>query len=161
VAGDLYVENITYDQFKVLGEAGAEFGVSGTTEGAVFHADKSWYEFQDVLKERLSAGAPSDRRNLPAHSYVAFRASNRQAVQVFAKDPFNKARLNNFLAKCSRPLGMVAGNSNLQNWPGAGWDGPVTTLLTALDFGNVIIEYYKYDGSPIMNVQRDWKRFNE
>lgn len=153
MAGDLYMENIGYDEFNTLQAAGAVVGQ------AIYHADKSWNTNKSVLDDRLAAAAPSARQNLPAHGYVTFNAANRHATTAYAGLGINKAKLNNLLTKVTRPLGLISANANLAGWPGA---DPAAMLLAALNLGNVIIEYYKYDGSPILYVKKnDWATHDE
>jgi hypothetical protein len=154
MAGDLYIQDISYDQFQTLKAAG------GVVEEAIFHADRGFAEYENVLNTRLAAGPPCNRVNLPAHGYVAFRAANRGVTQGYAAG-VNRLRLGNFLEKVSRPLGVVAANANLNAWNATLGPGRVNLLAAALNNGNVVIEYYKYDGSPILFVQRGWAHHNE
>jgi len=155
MAGDLYIENIAYEQFQTLKAAGA------VVEEAIFHADRGFYEYENVLQTRLAAGAPSNRTNLPAHAYVAFRAANRGTTQGYVANGMTRLKLGNVLEKVSRPLGVVAGNPNLNAWNASLGPARANLLAAALNQGNVIIEYYKYDGSPLLNVQKGWAKHNE
>jgi hypothetical protein len=155
MAGDLLIENISFDQQLTLVEAG---GIVGTD---IFHADKPWRQYKPVLDQRLVGGGPNRRADLPAHAYITFNASNRAALEKYCNDGVKKARLSDLLKKCTRPLGVVSANVNLAHWPGESWDGPANSLMAALTRGNVIIEYYKVDGSPILDVHRDWKQHDE
>jgi hypothetical protein len=76
-----------------------------------------------------------------------------------------KAKLNNYLLKLSRPLGVVSANPNLDRWPGGdNWDSAASQLITALQSSNVTVEYYKQNGRPIMDVfgkDSDWTKVPE
>ena len=154
MAGDLYIQNISYDQFQTLKAAG------GVVEEAIYHADRGFAEYENVLNTRLAAGPPSNRVHLPAHGYVAFRAANRGTTQGYVTG-VNRLKLGNLLEKVSRPLGVVTANANLTAWNATLGPGRATLLANALNNGNVIIEYYKYDGSPILFVQTGWAKHNE
>ena len=120
----------------------------------IYHADRDWYTYENVLRTRLAAGPPSSRVHLPAHGYVTFKASDRtDTANYVAANPIHKARLGNVLEKVSRPLGMVSANAGLAAWNPALGLGRSDILVAALNGGNVIIEYYKIDGSPILAVQ--------
>ena len=154
MAGDLYIENISFDEFRVLEDSGA------VIDRNIFHADKSWHRYQHVLRERLPLGAPSNRVNLPAHAYVRFEGVNRQALATYMGDRINRARLNNLLDKCTRPLRVVSAHPRLNNWGRRG-ENHADMLLEAVNLGNVTLEYYKYDGSPVLFVQTGWTKHNE
>jgi hypothetical protein len=159
MAGDLLIVDISFNQKQTLEQSGA------TIDKAIFHSDKSWGQFSHVLEERLRLGPPNNRRNLPAHAYITFNSANRHVVDRFCQDRTQKARLNDVLVQLARPLGVVSNNPNLGNWPGNNtWDGAANLLLDALTRGNVIIEYYKQDRSPIMDVfgkDPNWKKHPE
>ena len=155
MAGDLYIQSISYDQFQTLKAAGA------VVEEAIYHADRGWAQYENILETRLAAGPPSNRVNLPAHGYVSFRAANRGATQGYVANGMNKLKLGNLLEKVSRPLGVVTANANLNAWTATLGAGRADLLAAALNRGNVIIEYYKYDGSPILTVQNGWAKHNE
>ncbi len=157
MAGDLLIVDISFNQKRIFEQAGATSGKE------IFHSNKSWGNFYQVLEERLILEPPSKRKNLPAHAYITFNAANRDAVIKYCEDPIQKTRLNDVLIKCSRPLGIVTNNPNLKEWPGS--TNPYSAiLLTALEKGNVIIEYYKQDRSPIMDVfgnDSSWNKYQE
>ncbi|EAQ65613.1 hypothetical protein MED121_08613 [Marinomonas sp. MED121] len=159
MAGDLLIENLTFDEKDTFQSAGA------TIVKSIFHSDRSWGQYQNILNQQLTAPPPARRANLPAHAYITFDANNAGLVQAYCDNKVNKAKLNNALVKCSRPLGVVSANPNLANWPGNGtWDAAANIILAALANGSVVIEYYKLDGAPIMDVfgkDTDWKKIPE
>lgn len=115
-----------------------------------------------MLRARLAAGPPSARALLPAHGYVTFKATDRTDVAHYiGASPVNKARLGNVLEKVSRPLGLVTANPGLVAWNPALGMGRADILVAALNGGNVIIEYYKVDGSPILTVHTTWQKVEE
>lgn len=150
MAGDLLLINMTYNDMQTLKAA------SGAEIKTIYHSDKSWAEYHNVLESRLDDGPPSNRTDLPAHAYVTFSSGNRSELEDYCNDKIQKARLNDVLKKLSRPLGVVTANPNLDGWPGGGdWDSASNLLIYAVNRGNVIIEYYKVDGSPIMNLYKN------
>jgi hypothetical protein len=60
------------------------------------------------------------------------------------------------LDRVSRPLGLVAKNANLNDWDALQGVGRVDLLMAALNMGNVIIEYYKIEGDPILSARAGW-----
>ncbi len=159
MAGDLLIENLSLDDKNTFEAAGA------TIQKAIYHSDKAWRQYENVLIERLNNPGPSARGDLPAHAYIRFDANNAGMVDAYCNSRINKAKLNNALVKLSRPLGIVSANPNLANWPGNGdWDSAANILLTALANGSVVIEYYKQDNSPVINVfgyDNDWGKYPE
>jgi hypothetical protein len=156
MAADLFIESLSYDQLRFLKDA------HGTVGEVIYHADRGWHQYEHVLRTRLAAGPPSGRALLPAHGYVTFKATDRTDLAHYvAASPINKARLGNVLEKVSRPLGMVTANPGLGAWNPALGLGRVDILIAALNGGNVIIEYYKVDGSPILTVHTGWQKVDE
>ena len=158
MAGDLLIVDMSFETKETFMAAGATLGTQ------IFHCDKSWSSNHANLEGRLALAGPANRVGLPAHAYITFFAANRQNVAQYCADKVQKAKLNNHLVKLSRPLGVVSANPNLGAWSGAGWDGAANLLLAALQAGNVVIEYYKQDRSPIVDVfgsKRDWARVPE
>ena len=155
MAGDLFILNIAYEQFQTLKAAG------GVVEEAIYHADRGFAEYESVLNTRLTAGAPSNRVHLPAHGYVAFRATNRGTTQGYVANSITRLKLGNVLEKVTRPLGLIAANGNLNAWNASLGPQRADILAAALNNGNVVIEYYKYDGSPILFVQSGWAKHDE
>lgn len=156
MAGDLFIENISCNHFNFLKDA------HGTEVQDIYHADRDWRTYEDVLRTRLSGNPPSNRAHLPAHCYVTFEGKNRsETTKYVTASPINKARLGNVLEKASRPLGLVTANPNLNAWNATLGLGRVDILIAALNKGSVTIEYYKYEGSPVAIVHTTWAKHNE
>jgi len=156
MAGDLFIENISCNHFNFLTDA------HGTEVKDIYHADRDWRTYENVLRTRLASGLPANRVQLPAHCYVTFKATNRTETSTYvSSSPINKARLGNVLEKVSRPLGLVAANPNLNNWNGLPALARVDMLIAALGRGSVTIEYYKYEGSPVAICHTGWAKHNE
>lgn len=146
MAGDLLIVDMPFETKQTFEAAGATVGQQ------IFHANRTWSSTHGNLEGRLGLGGPANRVQLPAHAYVTFAAANRAQVAAYCANATQKAKLNNHLVKLIRPLGVVAANANLAGWPGAGWDGAANLLIAALNQGNVVVEYYKQDGSSVLDV---------
>lgn len=155
MAGDLYIESIDEQQLINLKAAGA------TVPEAIYHADRPFYQFQDRLNTQLQPGALNSRATLPAHAYVRFDAANRGAYDLYIADPVRRLRMDDFLKKCTRPLGLVSGNGNLGNWPGNTVFSAALMLQAALQHGAVTIEYYKVNGRLLLSACTGWAKHNE
>lgn len=150
MAGDLFIEDLSFDQFQLLTDA------HGTAARHIYHANRGWHSCENVLRTRLQAGPPSSRAGLPAHAYVTFSSADRAQIAAFVTaSAINKGRLGNVLDKVSRPRGLVSENPHLSSWYGPMATGldKVDLLVDALNFGNVIIEYYKFNGIPILSAR--------
>jgi hypothetical protein len=157
MAGDLFIENITTDQCKMLTEAGGEAGE------IIFHSDREFNDYESVLRAQLVDGAVTTRHHLPAHSYVTFKASKRDTLSAYASNKMQALRLDDFLKKCSRPLGLVSNKASLAGWPGATALSATTIFVAAVTQGNVIIEYYKFDGRTLLypGYRETWQKVPE
>jgi hypothetical protein len=159
MAGDLLIIDMPYETKATFQAAGA------TVVQSIFHSNRSWGDYQNLLEARLGLPGPANRTNLPAHAYVTFEAANRDRVGAYCANDIQKAKLNNHLLTLIRPLGVVTANPNLAAWPGGpNWDDAANLLIAALNQGSVVVEYYKQDGSPIMNVfgpDPDWAKIPE
>ncbi|KVU50969.1 hypothetical protein [Burkholderia ubonensis] len=148
MAGDLLIIDMPFETKATFQAAGA------TVEQKIFHSDRSWGTNRDILEQRLplTLAGPANRAGLPAHAYVIFAAAKRQQVATYCANPVQMAKLNNHLVKLCRPLRVVTANPHLAQWPGVGVNGAANLLLAALNQGNVVVEYYKQDGSPVIDV---------
>jgi hypothetical protein len=155
MAGDLYIESIDEQQMINLKAAGA------TVTEAIYHADRPFYEHQDRLNTQLQPGALNSRLTLPAHAYVRFDAANRSKYDLYVNDPVKRLRMDDFLKKCTRPLGLVSANAHLANWPGNTVFSAALMLQAALQNGAVTIEYYKLGGRLLLSACPGWAKHNE
>lgn len=145
MAGDLFIQNITFNQVKMLTDAG------GTQTKTIFHSDRSWSADQHVLTAQLAPTAANNRTHLPPHAYVTFSSANRAAIRTFVQSSTNPLRFKDFFATVSRPLGVVANNPNLAQWNAVNANR-VAIFLDALDHGNVTLEYYLFDNGQLMTI---------
>ena len=148
MAGDLFIENLSFSQKLTLTEAGAVDGLQ------IFHADRPFSA--QGLAGRLAL--PS-RVGLPAHAYLTFKGGS-DLQGDYKTNGIYRLRLNDILVKCSRPA-FMSQKASLNGWPGVGQLSAVLMLEQALQGGSIIIEYYKYDDRPILTVFSTWARLNE
>ncbi len=150
MAGDLMIQNLTYNQRTTLIEAG------GTADLTIYHADKPWSD--GALDSRVSS-QNGTRVGLPAHSYITFKGGAGLSGD-YSGDRVKQLRLDDILRKCSRPA-FVSQKASLNGWPGVGALSAVNILVAALPLGSIIIEYYTFDGKAISSVFTEWSKVDE
>jgi|JFJP01.1.fsa_nt_gi hypothetical protein len=137
MAGDLFIMNITDEERQVIIKAG------GKLEQVIYHADRGEQPYYDLLKARLKPSITiQNRMNLPPHAYITISKNDYKP---------NVAMLNNFLAKVSRPLGVVTNQKALAEWNSQVPDR-TKYLEEALKQIKVTLEYYQYGGKNLLNA---------
>jgi len=137
MAGDLFIMNITDEEQKVIIQAG------GRIVKEIYHADRKEKQYYDLLEARLKPSILiQDRTNLPPHAYITISKNDYKP---------NVAMLNNFLAKVSRPLGVVTNQKTLAQWNSQVPDR-TQYLEQALQQINVTLEYYQYGGKKLLDA---------
>ncbi|BAZ33090.1 hypothetical protein NIES4074_56000 [Cylindrospermum sp. NIES-4074] len=145
MAGDLFIMNITEDEMNVIIQAG------GQIERSIYHANRDKAEAWTKLEIQLTA-QQQKRVGLPPHAYIRFTRNQYK----------KSALLENFLAKVSRPLGVVTNQPALQNWNQT-IHNRADYLEQALEKIAVILEYYKYGNQKLLDAPfaKDFKRIDE
>jgi hypothetical protein len=152
MAGNIFIQNITSKELAVLTAAGA------IMDTRIYHANRSWANFQARLTAQLQTGAQNNRVNLPAHMYVTFNANDatRNTLRKYLDIAVQKQSLKAVLDRTWRPLGVVSNQPYLEGWPNnvppGGSPGPSTDRLLSVitNDGPVIIEFYQVDGTPVL-----------
>lgn len=147
MAGDLFIMNITSQEMQIIISAGGEEGQ------VIYHANRGNQQNYNLLTQRLQPNITTqDRTNLPPHAYITISKNSYKE---------NVVMLNNFLAKVSRPLGVVTRQRALGDWNNR--TDRATYLEEALNEINVILEYYQYDNKNLLNSSytAKFKRLDE
>jgi len=149
MAGDLLLQNLTYNQRSTLIEAG------GVQTMSIFHSDKVWDKGLG-LSTFLKSGSAS-RVGLPPHSYITFE---RELSATYRTDKMLRLRLDDLLRKATRPA-FVSVKASLAGWPGVGPLSAVLILEAALPLGKIIIEFYTMDDTKLHQVFPTWQMVPE
>jgi hypothetical protein len=134
MAGDLFIMNITEDEMKVIEKAG------GQIDRNIHHSNRVEPEAFNTLRNQLNANK-QNRNGLPPHAYIRFTRNN------YIQSPL----LENFLAKVSRPLGVVTNQPTLSDWNQIIHDR-TKYIAQALEKITVTLEYYQYGGKDLLKA---------
>lgn len=143
MAGDIYIETLSYDDIANIERCG------GALETSVFHADKNDFS---VLDDRLKATA-QNRKDLPPHCYITFNKNSTDKLKILG--------LSSILKRTSRPAGIVKIKQGLVNWDQSSDVQKAMLLWGELQNGPIALEFYKVGLWSVRTHFKDFTMCNE